>query len=178
MDPKTLANLDPKLRETYEKVMGTSTTPSPQAATPGNSTPTPKPSSLIPGLIKPKTQPAPTPPIPSPVSSPLPNIPAPANPFIAPNNSTVVTAPSPVQTSDFATLQATPTGAPLPTPQVQNAQPRNLTQPLPSPASINKAAPSTHSSPIIRTLYIIASIVFFAVYIIFWLKILKYPLPF
>lgn len=172
--------------------MGTSTTPaaSPQAPAADNSTPTPRTSSLIPGLTKPQTPTTQTPPIPSPVSSPLPNIPPPANPIVAPSNSTfstppplnnanVVTAPSPLQTPGAVTLQSTPTGAPLPTPQGSAVQLGKPIQPLPSPASINKAsATSTHSSPVISVLYIIASIVFFAVYIVFWLKILKYPVPF
>lgn len=203
MDPKALASLDPKLRETYEKVMGTSTTPSPQTPASGNSTPPPsKTSTLIPGLIKPQPQPAstrpdsigvqsgPTPPIPAPVNSPLPNIPQPASPLMATNNSffpspsintrSVVTASSPIQqTPDLAVFQATPTGIPLQTTQGSAVQLGKPIQPLPSPASINKSfAPSSQSSPFIRILYIIASIVFFAVYTIFWLKIFKYPIPF
>ncbi len=184
-----MASLDPKLRETYEKVMGTSTAPSPQTSASGNSTPPPsRTSSLIPGLIK--TQAQPPPPIPAPVNSPLPNIPQPASPLMATNNSSfpspsintqsVVTASSPFQqTPDLGVFQATPTGIPLPTPQGSAVQLGKPIQPLPSPASINKSfAPSNQSSPLIRVLYIIASIVFFAVYTIFWLKIFKYPMPF
>lgn len=179
MDPKALASLDPKLRETYEKVMGTSV----------NSTPTPKTSTFLPGLTKPQTQPVQTPPIPAPINSSLPNIPPPANPLTVPNNSTFPTPPAntqpmttiqaPLETPGLVALQPTPTGIPLPTAQESPIQLGRRIQPLPSPASINKAvAPSSHSSPIIRVLYIVASIVFFAVYTVFWLKILKYPLPF
>lgn len=139
MDPKALASLDPKLRETYEKVMGTSTAPSSRASGPTM-----------------------------------------ASPMSAINNSPIVMAQSPLQAQDFTTLQATPTGIPLPTtPQGSPVQLGKTMQPLPSPASINKTvAPPTQSSPVIRILYIIASIIFFAVYTVFWLKIFKYPIPF
>lgn len=171
MDPKALASLDPKLRETYEKVMGTSTSPSPKTPDPVDSTPPSRTSTLLPGLLKPQT-----PPIPAPSASYSPNIPPPASPL----NSTSPTPPlqSPVQASDFAALQPTPTGAPLPATQgsMQNVK---TIQPLPSPASINKTvASSSQTSPVIRTLYIIASIIFFTVYTIFWLKIFKFPIPF
>ncbi len=193
MDPKALASLDPKLRETYEKVMGTSTAPSTRASGPATTTPPPPVGGTTAPAPKPtpiQSRPASTPPIPSPVSSPLPNIPPPASSPVAPNstsfpqpsinNSPTVMAQSPLQTSDFAALQATPTGIPLPTaPQGAAVQLGKPIQPLPSPASINKSvAPSNQSSPLIRILYIIASIIFFAVYTIFWLKIFKYPVPF
>lgn len=66
MDPKNLPNLDPKLKEAYERVMGTSTTPPavPPAVHPADaatapSTPTPPP---------PAVPPAPTQPIPQTVT--------------------------------------------------------------------------------------------------------------
>lgn len=178
MDPKALASLDPKLRETYEKVMGTSTSSSTQASV----STAPKPPIASPTA----TPPAPS--VPAPVSTPLSNVPPPANPLVGPNNSafptpqinnaTVVTAQTPGQ-GGLVDLQPTPTGAPLPASSSINGTLTKTIQPLPSPASINKAAASSgHSSPIIRSLYVFASIIFLAVYTIFWLKIFKIQIPF
>lgn len=176
MDPKTLANLDPKLRETYEKVMGTSTSPSTRTSNPA----TPPPPANIPPA---KPAPAAIPPLPNipPPASPLTTLNNPTLPATPINNATIVTTQSPLQTQDFAALQATPTGTPLLATQLLGGQLGGKPiQPLPSPASINKAIEQpSHSSPVIRALYIIASIIFFAVYTVFWLKILKFPnLPF
>jgi hypothetical protein len=41
MNPKSLNDLDPKLKETYERVMGTSLTPTNSASTPTQSAPRP-----------------------------------------------------------------------------------------------------------------------------------------
>lgn len=43
MDPKNLSSLDPKLKEAYERVMGTSFTPPTQTKTPTVTTPPPPP---------------------------------------------------------------------------------------------------------------------------------------
>lgn len=53
MDPKALSNLDPKLRETYERVMGTTTpsgsptAPPPVTSAPNETSPAPKSSPLM-----------------------------------------------------------------------------------------------------------------------------------
>lgn len=60
MDPKTLSNLDPKLRETYERVMGSTNSPGATA-----STPTPPP---VDGGASATATP---PPIPTPTASPV-----------------------------------------------------------------------------------------------------------
>lgn len=128
MDPKSLANLDPKLLETYKKVMGTPT---------------------------------------SPVISPL------------PNSSPSGAIQPPIQASNITAFKPAPANAPIPTPQKYAVQPEKPIRPFPSPASIGKLLTSSNqSSKLIRVLYIFASVIFFAIYIIFWLKIFKYPAPF
>jgi hypothetical protein len=146
MDPKNLSGLDPKLRETYERVMGAaSTTSNPQ-----------------------------TPSIPNtPTNNPMPT-------FDAMPAATTAPIPPPIDTS--ATTQAAElnTLQPTLTPNPSPAQTPTAFQPLPSPAQINQlpAGNPNSTSPVIRILYIVAGIIFFAVYAIFWLKIFKFPLPF
>ncbi|MBU3978873.1 hypothetical protein KKE68_04190, partial [Patescibacteria group bacterium] len=167
MDPKALAGLDPKLRETYEKVMGTSTSPANRITGSGPATPTsPPPADKN---RPPADKPSSTPHFPSPMTS----IPPP-NPSTTPDNPPSNTIQPPVQVSNLDATQPIPTNTTLPSTQKSAIQPGKPMQPLPSPTSINKTIKSSNqSSPLIRVLYIFASIIFFAVYIIFWLKIFK-----
>ncbi len=52
-----------------------------------------------------------------------------------------------------------------------------FSQPLPSPASVNQALPH-EASPLLRVLYIVGAVVFFAIYTIFWIKVFKLPFLF
>lgn len=52
-----------------------------------------------------------------------------------------------------------------------------FTQPLPSPASVNQEE-HHETSPLIRVLYIIGAVVFFAIYTIFWIKVFNLPFLF
>lgn len=152
MDPKSLSGLDPKLRETYERIMGTAgTTSNPQTA-PSTNTPT-------------NTNPMPT-------FDAMPA--APANSTIPPPTDPSTAMNQPNQSEELNTLQ------PTLTPNPSSTQTLTTLQPLPSPAEINQLpAQISHSaSPAIRILYIVAGIIFFIVYVIFWLKIFKFPLPF
>ena len=146
MDPKALSNLDPKLRETYERVMGT---PSP-TATP-----------LVPTV--------------NPTLSPIPTMgdggaltPAP------------VTTTATVTTPDGTVAQATPPVQPVnPWQNQANSSPNPFTptgQALPSPATV--AGQDKGTSPMLRVLYIIGAVVFFALYSIFWIKVFKLPFLF
>ncbi len=58
----------------------------------------------------------------------------------------------------------------------QAAQPA-FTQPLPSPADAVQA-PVKEASPLLKVLYIIGAVFFFAVYTIFWIKIFNLPFLF
>lgn len=55
-------------------------------------------------------------------------------------------------------------------------QPFN-TQPLPSPAEVNQSA-HHESSALLRVLYIVGAVVFFAIYTIFWIKVFNLPFLF
>ena len=148
MDPKTLSSLDPKLRETYERVMNT-------AASSSNS---------------------PTPPTPNTSTSPMPTFDAmPATSTSLASDTTTPIINQPIQTAELSALQSTLTPPPLSLPATPMPS-----QPLLSPAQVNQlsAQSSNSTSPVIRILYIIAGIIFFAVYAIFWLKVFKFPLPF
>lgn len=125
MDPKAANNLDPKMKETYDRVMGTSTTPNaapaaaaPMATTPAASTPTTPPAA----------------------------------------NTPFGTAPSMPDNLQFqAAIQAAP------------AQPATT--------SVGVAVPNQTSS-MVRILYIVGSVVFFAAYTYLWIKIFNISLPF
>lgn len=74
--------------------------------------------------------------------------------------------PDPAQTSAF-TQPAEPV----------MAQP--FAQPLPSPSEVNQAAVAQREAPaLLRVLYIVGAVIFFAVYTIFWIKIFKLPFLF
>lgn len=206
MDPKTLANLDPKLRETYERVMGSSSpapaSPAPAAAPavppapdikPADTTAAPTPGSDVPSSAffnsapPPQTPPAP----PSTPASPVTPV-DPVVPIPPPSPSAAITPAAiadpfaqnpPAQNTDLTSLQPSLMGVPLKEPKDSELQLSKPLQPLPSPASVNQkvspAAPAASSpSTLIRSLYIIAGVIFFIVYAIFWLKIFHYPLPF
>lgn len=148
MDPKALTNLDPKLRETYERVMGTT---SPAAAMPS---PTPEPTPTVADGGTPAHAATDTAPTASDTLSPVtpelstPPIQPPVNPWQTPQPAGTTSAPNPF----------TPTGS------------------LPSPAAV--AGQAKESSPLLRILYIIGAVVFFAVYTIFWIKVFKLPFLF
>lgn len=154
MDPNTLTNLDPKLRETYERVMGT-TTPAP-AEPPAASD---QPSAQIP--------------VPTPAADPL--------PITASEPAPEQASPSPTPSTPTLSAPAADTlSAPLTQPLSTNDQPQNVTinQPLPDPSvSAFVAKPHGHMG-LIRVFYILGGIVFFVIYIFFWMKIFNIQLPF
>jgi hypothetical protein len=144
MDPKTLASLDPKLRETYERVMGATSDTNPVAATPSTDTAT----------ATPTTAPTPTASQP-PSADQLPT----TNPFATPPFEAVDTNPAhssdttpdtnlsqPLTETnagaslDTTTLNADGLSSAFPTPQTPEANPFLTTpqpdnQPLPTVGS-------------------------------------------
>lgn len=122
MDPNSLSNLDPKLRETYERVMGTA------PATPASAGPTPT----------------------SPTTAPTDAIPA-------------TPAATPVMNTPFATEQ--------------KPEAVTVSQPLPTTPLTPLPTPKAHGG-LIKVLYILGGIVFFAIYIFFWTRIFGLKLPF
>ncbi len=166
MDQNTLTSLDPKLRETYERVMGMAT---PTGASNGNPPPLPPSQNMPPAPIPEPSVYTPQPPTPN---TTMPPAQTPPQPDMA-----MYTSPS-TQQAELAALQPTMTGGNLQRPSGANMYPNELMQSLPSPASVNQGATSTGMPPALRILYFAAGIIFFVVYAIFWLKIFKYPLPF
>lgn len=249
MDPtKSFDHLDPKLKETYARVMGTSTTPDPAAGTPPVAQPAADPSFAMGTPVPPPAAdpsfamgaPVPTPaadpslsatpptaippgPLGDPAQSQIsanpmefntdgdnpnpgtgPTIgtmpqgtstmfsaqPADSNPAPdtnSPTTSSFFSNPSPAvaETPQTAAQPVEPAGMQAPvTPYVtENVAsipppvPNEFSQPLPSPASV--AHPGTkQSSALLKVLYIVAAVVFFAVYTIFWIKIFNLPFIF
>lgn len=180
MDPKTLAGLDPKLRETYEKVMGTAASAAPQPANPASTGPTAIISNTpIPPPVAPQTatetKPADT------ASNPAPAVPAEQKSTDVLSSSLEANtglSAQPVQPADMSNLQPSLSGSPLPGNESAAILSKPL-QPLPSPASVNhQAAQTGGTSGVLKIVYIIAGVIFFIVYAIFWMKIFNFPLPF
>jgi len=116
MDPKTLSNLDPKLRETYERVMGSASAAAP-GSTPGATapgTPSPEPT------LAPPT-PAADSPIPTPSSAHV------TEPTLSPSPTPVApsTEPNPFQTPVMQAAEQPPLQSPASVNQMsdQNASP-------------------------------------------------------
>jgi hypothetical protein len=91
----------------------------------------------------------------------------------------------PVQSTPESTIPSDNLSSVTPTPYNPDAadatsavmpQPFN-TQPLPSPAEVG-AATQHEASPLLRVLYIVGAVVFFAIYTIFWIKIFNLPFIF
>jgi hypothetical protein len=203
MDPtKSLDNLDPKLKETYARVMGTTADPTqnvvpapsdpmtstmtpPVAPPPADmspntfgATPTLAPSdgmSTTPGTGGPAIGIAPEG-TPSIFSSPTEAAPVPPAPDTA--NATAspfFSNPSPAASNGIdSSVPATPITPYTPMDAGQNAAP--MSQPLPSPSSINQVGPH-EVSPLLRVLYIVGAVVFFLIYTVFWIKVFNLPLP-
>ena len=201
MDPtKSFDHLDPKLKETYARVMGTSingsvdsaqntpaqTDPS-LSATPAGLSPSQNSADQTPNTgPNPGTGPtitamptdAPSMFSATPNESPIDNT--------APATSSFFSNPSPATTEPIAPVVDTPPASvpvvPAPfTPEGYSVNPsagaETFSQPLPSPATVNNAA--THeASPLLKVLYIVGAIVFFAIYTIFWIKVFGLPIPF
>ncbi len=197
MDPQKLSQLDPKLREAYQRVMGT-VIPEPQAksdlaqAAPAAQAQTPLPAdsafvatsakeaaSAKVGTLVPAPQPQPEPepipaePTPTPIPEPQPTI-----------------NPQP---------EAPPAGEPMPQPAIPPQQASNFvkmnsevpaTSPVPTPNFITPAAfdaapiqtqtiaVKKKNNILMLTMIGITILVFIVVYSLFWAKIFNFKLPF
>lgn len=158
MDPKSLNTIDPKLRETYERVMGTSS-PTPQVTTapPAQTPVTPTPIESSPTPMA--SEPPPMPPTPDMTSM---NIPSgvPETPQESPNQTN-----QPAYQKDNLQFQAS-----IQSPFGTSFSSTTPTEPAP-------ATPKPASSTI-RILYIVGAIVFFIAYTFFWVKVFNLPTPF
>jgi len=210
MDPtKNFDHLDPKLKETYARVMGTAApagaqdaaqpaAPSQQPVTPSyppvqSVTPAPFPTqnmgpnpgtgptvSSIPqetSTIVPQMQQA----------QPDPNAGAPTGSTFFSNPSPATAAPTqnPVSPSgdmnQNAQFQQAAAGQEPITPYAPDTQAQNqmlpadqMGQPFPSPAGVVQKGPR-ETSALLRVLYIIGGVIFFAIYTVFWIKVFNLP---
>ncbi len=158
MDPASLSNLDPKLRETYERVMG---------ATPQAGTASPPPTAADAAVPDSQTS----------VLSPTPT----EAPLTAPENAS---ASTPEGNTD-SSLSASPVSAdaaPATATVTVDEQPKNVTIPQTAPAEdqqpINQIAKPHGHSGLIKIFYMLGATVFFVIYIFFWVKIFNFQLPF
>jgi hypothetical protein len=218
MDPtKSFDHLDPKLKETYARVMGTTTNGSDGAAP---ITADPSASVVDPGLSTTPTAFDPTQPPADPNQlssspfSPDPNANTGPNPGTGPainatdtnsmfstpvsetpspdsNSPSFFSNPSPATVDPSAQTNDTNLTAPIEPPSTtpitpyapvdpgaaQNPSPESFSQPLPSPSTINQTG-AHETSPLLRVLYIIGAVIFFAVYTVFWIKIFNLPFLF
>lgn len=220
MDPtKSFDHLDPKLKETYARVMGTATNgdAAPAATTPPAPSSLPDPSLSAtptadfgtppppaePNIISPSpfdataaTIPTQTGPNPGtgPTISTMPTDPSMAAPsswdpaaintpstdLNSPPNSSFFSNPSPAIADSSQPFNGDTTGMPvepLTEPVTPYAPQEQLAQPLPSPATVNQATEHT-ASPLLKVLYIVGAVIFFAIYTIFWIKIFNLPFLF
>jgi len=148
MDPKTLNNLDPKLKETYDRVMGTTTpgTPAAPSATPAATTPPPVANPHPTGAMNVDITQAQT------------------NAGAAPEMPQA--APTPSYNADNLRFQAA----------IQQTPVAGGTGAIPVGGAV--ANMPGQPSSLLRILYVIGAIVFFVVYTFVWIKLFNLPLPF
>lgn len=190
MDPQKLSNLDPKLREAYQRVMGTPI-PQPQDTFSQNQSQTPAP-------IDPNSGSTPIP-DPTPVPTPVTPVPEPEPPSSTINGSIPTPDINPAITPDEPT---SPAIQPPPAEPAPASQPPPAITPEPAPKfdrlnSEVAAAPTPQISPNFSTpapqaqaitikkknnlmpiLIGVVILVFLVVYALFWVKIFNFKLPF
>jgi len=153
MDAQKLSQLDPKLREAYQRVMGTVI---PEPAAPGQ-TPTPPPADA-PNIPTPVPTPTPQQPVP-PVADPQPT----TNPQPTPEP----TAP-PQPASNFVQMNSAVEAAPT-------LNSPNFAAPA---APVQNTVVLKKKNTLMPLLFGIAGLVFIAIYTLFWAKIFNLKLPF
>lgn len=178
MDPQKLSQLDPKLRDAYQRVMGT-VIPEPQVKSDLTQAPPPSPTSIPDPTPQPQPQPEPEPAsIPTPQPKPIPTPVAEPEPFFKPQP---VSEPSPAinpqseppPASNFVRMNSEiPAAAPsAPTPPPI----QNFAAPAPQAQTIALKKKSGMMMPV---LFGIVGLVFIAIYTLFWTKIFNFKLPF
>lgn len=166
MDPQKLSQLDPKLREAYQRVMGTPIpTPqtAPQAAPVQTQTPPPPIEPTIPTPAIPDPIPAPTTiPTPEPTQVPPPAIEVPQ---AIPTPEPSIPEPQPTMPNNFVQMNSEVAAAPV-SPNFSTPAPQTQT------IAIKK---KNHILPILMGITIV---VFLIIYTLFFIKIFNFKLPF
>jgi hypothetical protein len=171
MDPQKLSKLDPKLRDAYQRVMGTPI-PEPQVQPIQAQTP-PPPGGPIPDPAPTPPMPQPEPPIPPPSSEPTPTIqepPTAPEPLIQPP----VSEPQPTIPTESPAIPAPEPAIP---PQQPPAQADNFVQMNSEVASAQSTAIKKKNG-MMPILIGAAGLVFIVIYTLFWTKIFNFKLPF
>ena len=158
MDPQKLSQLDPKLREAYQRVMGT---PIPQPPPMPDPTPAPEPTpppvgETTPTIQEPpvsQPQPAIPQPEPPPAGGSIPEPTQPQQPTVQPTNFVQMN-------SEVATAQSSPNFS------------------TPTPMSQGQTIAIKKKSSVTPILVGLAALFFVAVYTLFWTKIFNFKLPF
>ena len=177
MDPKQPANqLDPKLKEAYERVMGTM----PAASTPQQPVNTPPAQPMNPSMQSPIKATAPN------VMPTMPHeIPSTALPVTHPVNPQSMMTP-PVQPINSLPVKTEPmVQSPLPQPAAQPMGPMHATVPLSTQNPVHAPTAQIHGfvapkkkSGISPILLIAGGIVFVIAYTLIWVKIFNVHIPF
>lgn len=148
MDPQKLSQLDPKLREAYQRVMGT---PIPQPQTPS---PPPMPAQNPTPYPAPEPQSIPTPPPAMPEPQPA----IPPQPEPPPAGGSIPAANFDQMNSEVAATQPSPNFS-APTAQTQTAALKKKNNLMPIFIGV-------------------AALIFLVVYTLFWTKVFNFKLPF
>lgn len=184
MDPQKLSQLDPKLREAYQRVMGT-VIPEPQVAPIQTQAPLPADSAFVVTSAKEAASAKAGTPIQTPQPQQQPK------PIPTPNTEpTVPQTPIDQKREPFFIPQPTPTNPePTPTQQTSNFVQMNSdvpTAPAPLAPTPNFVAPiqtqiiavKKKNNMLMTTMIGITILVFIVVYGLFWAKIFNFKLPF
>jgi hypothetical protein len=157
MDPKTLSTLDPKLRDAYERVMGTTAVP--------KAAPNAKPTPPVATPVTPAAQP----------STPLP---APSlNVQSIPETSSVIGAAAP-GTSFTQMPQQIAVNLPVAPPSSAGSSANTLPGYAANIPAASKEAPKKKGLGIFSLFVTFLLFVFFLMYTIFWVKFFKISIPF
>lgn len=164
MDPQKLSQLDPKLRDAYQRVMGT-VIPEPQAPAAQVQTPVPPP--------VPPTPPAPDP---VPASIPQPTAQPQPKPFITPDEPSTPAIQEPPSLQPQA-IPSQPTNFVRMNSEVASTPSQNFTDPstIPQTQTITLKKKNGMMMPV---LFGIVILVFLVIYTLFWTKIFNLKLPF
>lgn len=179
MDQQQLNTLDPKLREAYDRIMGTNV---PAAKPPLQAKPSAPQQTAQPIQPAPATQTNPV------QNAPVPDIKQPDTPPMSPITPISQTTQTPAPQTPATPVQTTPAAAtqPVNQPPVQVQSTAPISPFFGNVAADNQmhayvaeeVAGAKQSIKTIELIYIVGGVVFFVVYALFWLKFFNLSSPF